>query len=70
MTFLKFVSQKPLLNFCQKRNILRELRTPQGFWALCDLPETIKIIFEKIFPHFPVFLRFFVEKDGFFAVLS
>ena len=29
--FLKFVSPKPLLNFCQKRNVLRELRTPQGF---------------------------------------
>ena len=27
----KFVSPKPLLNFCQKRNVLRELRTPQVF---------------------------------------
>ena len=63
-TYLKFVSPKPLLNLCEKRNVLRELRTPQGFR---HLPETIKNIFEKNFPQFSVFQRFFVEKDVFFC---
>ena len=42
---------KPLLNFYEKRNVLRALRTPDSsrFSALCDLPETIKK-FSKIFP--------------------
>ena len=49
--FLKIVSQKPLLNFCQKRNVLRELRTPQGFWHYATYRRPSKI-FSKNFEFF------------------
>ena len=53
-TFLKFVSPKPL-NFCRKRKVLRELRTPQGFRHYATYRRPSKIFLKKFFPHFFVF---------------
>ena len=64
--FLKFVSPKPLLNFCRKRKVLRELTTPQGFRHYATYRRPSKIFLKKFFLIFCFFFkRFFVEKDGF-----
>ena len=67
--FKKFVSPKPLLNFCQKRNVLRELRTPQGFRHYATYRRPSKIFsknFEIFPPQFSVFFKgFSLRKMGF-----
>ena len=66
--FKKFVSPKPLLNFCQKRNVLRELRTPQGFRHYATYRRPSKI-FSKNFEFFSLNFLFFkgfsLRKMGF-----
>ena len=47
--FKKFVSPKPLLNFCRKRKVLRELRTPQGFRHYATYRRPSKIFLKKFF---------------------
>ena len=70
MRLFKFASPKPLLSFCQKRNVLRELRTPQGFRHYASYRRPSKIFsknFEIFFLNFlPVFLKgFSLSKMGF-----
>ena len=64
----KFVSPKPLLNFCQKRNVLRELRTPQGFRHYATYRRQSKIFsknFKKKFLNFLFLKGFSLRKMGF-----
>ena len=69
--FSKFLLPKPLLNFCQKPNVLRELRTPQGFRHYATYRRPIKIFPKNFFPQFSVFFQgFSLRKMGFFAVFS
>ena len=60
----KFVSLKPLLNFCQKRNVLRELRTPQGFRHYATYRRPSKIFSKNFFLNF-LFKGFSLRKMGF-----
>ena len=58
--FKKFVSPKPLLSFCQKRNVLRELRTPQGFRHYVTYRRPSKIFSKNFGIFFPqIFCSFF-----------
>ena len=66
----KIVSSKPLLNFCQKRNVLRELRTPQGFWHYATYRRPSKIFSKNFFLNFLLFKGFSLKKMSFFAVFS
>ena len=63
--FFKFVSPKPLLNFCQKRNVLRELRTPQGFRHYATYRRPSKIFSKNFFFNFLFFKGFSLRKMGF-----
>ena len=69
MRLLKFFIEAPL-NVHKKRNVLRALRTPQGFrhYATYRRPSlnNFSIKFGNFF-QFSVFQRFSVEKDGFFC---
>ena len=62
MRLFKFVSPKSLLSFCQKRNVLRELRTPQGFRHYATYRRPSKM-FSKNFDFF--FLNFLFFFKGF-----
>ena len=63
--FKKFVSLKLLLNFCQKRNVLRELRTPQGFRHYATYRKPSKIFSKNCFLNFLFFKGFSLRKMGF-----
>ena len=64
--FQDLFSPKALLNFYQKRNVLRE--DSSRFSALCDLPEPSKNFLKNFFLHF--FKGFPLRKMFFFAVFS
>ena len=71
-TFLKICFTEAPPQFLPETKRFARVKDSSRFSALCDLPETIRNIFEKFrifFLNF-VFQRFFVEKDGFFAVFS
>ena len=70
--FQNLFSPKPLLNFYQKQNVLRE--DSSRFSALCDSPETIKNFFEKFlitfFLNFLFFFKVYCWERWVFAVFS
>ena len=73
MRLFKFVSPKPLLSFYQKRNVSRELRTPQGFLHYATYRRPSKIFsknFEIFSSIFCFFKGFSLRKMGVFAVFS
>ena len=63
--FLKFVLPKPILNFCQKRNVLREFGTPQGFRHYATYRRPSKIFSKNFFLNFLFFKGFSLRKMGF-----
>ena len=60
-----FVSPKPLLNFCPKRYVLRELRTPQGFRHYATYRRPSKIFSKDFFLNILFFEGFSLRKMGF-----
>ena len=68
--FKSLFSPKPLLIFFQKRNVLRAVRTPQGFRHYETYRRPSKKFPSKFFFSIFCFFRVSLEKDGFFAVFS
>ena len=58
---------KTLLNFYQKRNVLQELRTAQGFQHYAAYRRPSKFFLKNLFLNFLCFLRFSVDKIRFFC---
>ena len=64
-----FVSPKPLLNFCRKRKVLRELRT-QGFRHYATYRRPSKIFLKKFFLIFLFFFKGFSLRKMVFLLFS
>ena len=61
MRLFKIFSPQPLLNFYKKWNVLRELRTPQGFWHYANYRRPSKT-FSENFLNFLFFKGFSLRK--------
>ena len=65
--FFKNSFHRTPLNFCQKRNVVRELRTPQGFRHYATYRRPSKIFSKNFFLIFLFFEGFSLRKMFFFC---
>ena len=69
-TFLKICFTEAPPRFLPETKRFARVKDSSRFSALCDLPETIKNIFEKFFPQISVFKGFSLRKMFFVVVFS